>query len=187
MNVQLLRAGATVPTYGTEFSAGADLYACLESPVTIQPGQTGAIPTGIAIEVPVGYAGLVYARSGMATKRDLAPANKVGVIDSDYRGELLVMLHNRQQPPDHLPRRTSGAACDHPCADPHVHGGGYPVPDPARQRRLWLHRRISNIKIRITPMGGCGFLLLYIQKADAEISIRFYVVREAGVEPACSE
>ena len=89
MNVQLLRAGATVPTYGTEFSAGADLYACLESPVIIQPGQTGAIPTGIAIEVPVGYAGLVYARSGMATKRDLAPANKVGVIDSDYRGETI--------------------------------------------------------------------------------------------------
>ena len=99
MNVQLLRAGATVPTYGTEFSAGADLYACLESPVIIQPGQTGAIPTGIAIEVPVGYAGLVYARSGMATKRDLAPANKVGVIDSDYRGELLVMLHNHGSSP----------------------------------------------------------------------------------------
>ena len=94
MNVQLLRIGAQLPTYGTPYSAGADLYACLEAPVTIQPGETTPIPTGIAIEVPIGYAGLVYARSGMATKRGLAPANKVGVIDSDYRGEVLVMLHN---------------------------------------------------------------------------------------------
>ena len=89
-----LRPGACLPTYGTEFSAGADLYACLDSPVTIAPGETKAIPTGIAIEVPVGCAGLVYARSSLGVKRGLAPANKVGVIDSDYRGEILVMLHN---------------------------------------------------------------------------------------------
>lgn len=92
--VKLLRQGAKLPTYGTEYSAGADLYACLEEDVTIAPGETKAIPTGLAMEVPVGCAGLVYARSGMATKRGLAPANKVGVIDSDYRGELQVMLHN---------------------------------------------------------------------------------------------
>lgn len=92
--VKLLRQGAKLPTYGTAFSAGADLYACLDRAVTVQPGETVAIPTGIAMEVPVGCAGLVYARSGLACKRGLAPANKVGVIDSDYRGEILVMLHN---------------------------------------------------------------------------------------------
>ncbi len=97
MNIKFLREGATMPTYGTEYSAGADLYACISEPITIAPGETKSIPIGIAIEVPVGYAGLVYARSGMACKRGLAPANKVGVIDSDYRGEVLVMLHNHGQ------------------------------------------------------------------------------------------
>ncbi len=99
MNIKFLRKGAMMPTYGTAFSAGADLYACIDAPVTIEPGQTISIPTGIAIEVPVGYAGLVYARSGMACKRGLAPANKVGVIDSDYRGEVLIMLHNHGEYP----------------------------------------------------------------------------------------
>ncbi len=99
MNVKFLRPGAMMPTYGTEYSAGADLYACVDAPVTILPGETKSIPTGLAVEIPVGYAGLVYARSGMACKRDLAPANKVGVVDSDYRGELLVMLHNHGQNP----------------------------------------------------------------------------------------
>ncbi len=99
MNVKFLRPGAIMPTYGTEFSAGADLYACIDEPITIQPGETKSIPIGIAVEIPVGYAGLVYARSGMACKRGLAPANKVGVVDSDYRGELLVMLHNHGQQP----------------------------------------------------------------------------------------
>lgn len=94
INVKLLRAGAHMPTYGTAGAAGADLYACLEDAVTILPGQTMPIPTGVALEVPAGCAGLVYARSSMGVKRDLAPANKVGVIDSDYRGEILVMLHN---------------------------------------------------------------------------------------------
>ena len=83
-----------VPTYGTEFSAGADLYACLDAPVTIRPGQTVFIHTGLAMEVPEGYAGLVYARSGLACKKGLAPANKVGVVDTDYRGEIMVALHN---------------------------------------------------------------------------------------------
>ena len=94
IHVKLLREGAKLPTYGTEFSAGADLYACLESPVTIAPGETKPIPTGLAMEIPVGCAGLVFARSSLGTKRGLAPANKVGVIDSDYRGEIMVMLHN---------------------------------------------------------------------------------------------
>lgn len=94
IHVKRLRAGAVLPTYGSSGAAGADLYACLEKDVTILPGETAFIPTGIAIEVPEDCAGLVYARSGLACKQDLAPANKVGVIDSDYRGEILVALHN---------------------------------------------------------------------------------------------
>ena len=94
IRVKILRPGATLPAYGTAEAAGADLTACLEAPVTIEPGQTAFIPTGIALEVPTGCAGLVYARSGMACKQGLAPANKVGVIDSDYRGEIMVALHN---------------------------------------------------------------------------------------------
>ena len=92
--VKILRQGAKLPTYGSAEAAGADLYACLEGNVTIAPGETAFIPTGFAMAVPRGCAGLIYARSGMACKRDLAPANKVGVIDSDYRGEILVALHN---------------------------------------------------------------------------------------------
>ena len=94
ISVKLLREGAYLPTYGSPEAAGADLYACLEAPVTIAPGKTAFIPTGIAMEVPRGCAGLIYARSGLACKRGLAPANKVGVIDSDYRGEIMVALHN---------------------------------------------------------------------------------------------
>lgn len=94
IKVKKLKENAKLPIYGTEFSAGADLFACLDAPVTIAPGETKLISLGISLEIPVGYAGLVYARSGLATKRDLAPANKVGVIDSDYRGEFFVPLHN---------------------------------------------------------------------------------------------
>ena len=99
VRVKKLKESAKLPTYGTEFSAGADLYACLESAVTIAPGRSAFIPTGIALEVPVGCAGLIYARSGMACKRGLAPANKVGVVDSDYRGEITVVLYNHGQEP----------------------------------------------------------------------------------------
>ena len=94
IKVKKLRAGAQLPTYGTEFSAGADLYACLESDVTIAPGETKKIPTGIAMELPVGTAGLIYARSSLGTKKGLAPANKGGGVDSDYRGEFMIFLHN---------------------------------------------------------------------------------------------
>ena len=83
VHVKILRDGAKLPTYGTAGAAGADLYACVDAPVTIRPGETVFIPTGIALEVPEGCAGLVYARSGLACKRGLAPANKVGVVDSD--------------------------------------------------------------------------------------------------------
>ena len=94
VNVKKLKENATIPTYGTEYAAGADLYACIEGAVTIEAGETKFIGTGIAMEIPEGYAGLIYARSGLSCKRGLAPANKVGVIDADYRGEVMVALHN---------------------------------------------------------------------------------------------
>ena len=93
-----LDENAKTPTYGTEYSAGADLYALGES-VTIGAHETVLIHTGIAIEIPEGYCGLIFARSGLATKRGLAPANKVGVIDADYRGEVMVALHNHTDEP----------------------------------------------------------------------------------------
>lgn len=94
VSVKKLRPNAQLPAYGSAYAAGADLYACLDAPIVIQPHTTQFIPTGLAMELPVGWAGMVFARSGMASKRDLAPANKVGVIDCDYRGELTVALHN---------------------------------------------------------------------------------------------
>lgn len=94
VNIKKLCEKAIIPTYGSDFSAGADLYACLEKELIIASGETVFVHTGVAIEIPVGYAGLIYARSGLASKRGLAPANKVGVIDSDYRGEVMVALHN---------------------------------------------------------------------------------------------
>ncbi len=94
VHVKILKEGAKLPTYGSVQAAGADLYACLTEAVTIAPGETVFVPTGIALEVPAGCAGLIYARSGLACKRGLAPANKVGVVDSDYRGEVIVALHN---------------------------------------------------------------------------------------------
>ena len=97
--IKKLNDKAVIPAYGSEFAAGADLYACLDGEVTGAPHQTVLIPTGIAIELPLGYAGLIYARSGLATKKGLAPANKVGVVDCDYRGEVKVALHNHSEIP----------------------------------------------------------------------------------------
>ena len=94
IRVKKLKENAIMPTYGSVEAAGADLYACLSEPVTIQPGESVFVPTGLAMELPNGYAGLIYARSGLACKRGLAPANKVGVVDSDYRGEFMIVLHN---------------------------------------------------------------------------------------------
>ena len=96
MNVKIkkLDEKAIIPTYGTEYSAGADLYAMSDSPIMIESGSTVLVHTGISMEIPEGYVGLIFARSGLATKRNLAPANKVGVIDADYRGEIMVSLHN---------------------------------------------------------------------------------------------
>ena len=92
--VKKLDERAVLPTYGSEFSAGADLYAVADGEIVFQPGETKFVRTGLAMEIPEGYAGLIYARSGLACKRGLAPANKVGVVDSDYRGEVMVALHN---------------------------------------------------------------------------------------------
>ena len=92
--IKRLNEHATLPTYGSEYAAGADLYACITQNTTFAPGETKLIPTGLAMEIPAGYAGLIYARSGLASKKGLAPANKVGVIDADYRGEVMVALHN---------------------------------------------------------------------------------------------
>lgn len=94
IGIKKLSDNAKIPTYGSMYAAGADLYACLDGDVKIGAGQTAVIPTGIALELPVGYAGLIYARSGLATKQGLAPANKVGVVDCDYRGEVKVALFN---------------------------------------------------------------------------------------------
>lgn len=94
LNFKKLDPRATVPTYGSEYAAGADLRAVLDAPITIKPNESVLIHTGIAVAIPIGYVGLVYARSGIACKRGLAPSNKVGVIDADYRGEIMVSLHN---------------------------------------------------------------------------------------------
>ena len=94
VSIKLLDPRAKAPAYGSADAAGADLYALTDAPVDIAPGGTAVIRTGLALAIPKGYVGLVYARSGLATKQGLAPANKVGVIDADYRGELMVALHN---------------------------------------------------------------------------------------------
>lgn len=95
INIKKLNENATIPTYGSLGAAGADLYALLPDTLTIKPGETVLVGTGIAMEIPEGFVGLVFARSGLSTKKGLAPANKVGVIDSDYRGEIKVPLFNQ--------------------------------------------------------------------------------------------
>ena len=99
VRIKKLDPAAILPSYGSEYAAGADLYALLPEAVTIAPGETLMIHTGLAAEIPEGYAGLVFARSGLASKRGLAPANKVGVVDSDYREEWMVALHNHSGEP----------------------------------------------------------------------------------------
>ncbi len=94
VSVQLLDPRAKRPACGSPDAAGADLYVVADGPVTIAPGETVMLHTGLAFAIPQGFVGLVCARSGMACKRGLAPANKVGVVDADYRGEVLVFLHN---------------------------------------------------------------------------------------------
>ena len=99
VKIKKLKENAITPTKGSEDSAGADLYALLDKDITLAPSETFMVPTGLALELPKGTVGLIYARSGIATKRGLAPANKVGVIDNDYRGEVMVALHNHSDKP----------------------------------------------------------------------------------------
>ena len=99
MNIKKLRENAVVPTYGSASAAGADLYDAEDETITIAAGETRLVHTGLAMEIPEGLVGLIYARSGLASKKGLAPANKVGVIDSDYRGEIMVALHNHGNEP----------------------------------------------------------------------------------------
>lgn len=94
LKIKKVRDNAVIPTYGSEVAAACDLYACVDESVTIKPHETAFIPTGLAMAIPVGYGGFIYARSGLSCKNGLAPANKVGVIDADYRGEVMVALHN---------------------------------------------------------------------------------------------
>ena len=99
INFKKLDMRATTPTYGSQFSAGADLYAVSDGDIVIEPGKTVLVHTGIAMEIPEGYGGFIFARSGLASKKGLAPANKVGVVDADYRGEVMVALHNHSDIP----------------------------------------------------------------------------------------
>lgn len=94
LKIKKLNEKAILPTYGSPYSAGADLYACIDEDITVEPGKTVFVKTGLAMEIPVGFAAFIYARSGLACKKGLAPANKVGVVDCDYRGEVMVALHN---------------------------------------------------------------------------------------------
>ena len=94
IEIKKLRENAKIPTRGSEYAAGYDLYACIEKPVTVMPHTTEKIGTGLSVAVPEGYFGAIFARSGLAAKEGLRPANCVGVADSDYRGEYMVAMHN---------------------------------------------------------------------------------------------
>ena len=103
VKIKKLRSDAILPKYGTPYAAGADLYACMDEDVlVIESGETKFEHTGLSIELPEGTVGLVYARSGLASKRGIAPANKVGVVDSDYRGEIMVAMHNHSPLPQSI-------------------------------------------------------------------------------------
>ena len=102
IKIKLLNEKAIVPTYGSVYSAGADLYACIDEKIIINPGETHFINTGISLEIPTSFVGLIYARSSLGCKKGLAPSNKVGVIDSDYRGEIIVALHNHSKHPQEI-------------------------------------------------------------------------------------
>lgn len=101
VKIKKLNENAIIPTYASPHSAGADLYSAMDE-IIIAPHTTTLVKTGLALELPIGFAGLIYARSGLASKRGLAPANKVGVIDCDYRGEVMVALHNHSDVPQNV-------------------------------------------------------------------------------------
>lgn len=94
INVKKLRDNAIISTQGSKYAAGYDLYAAIDTPITIKSGETVKIGTGLAFELPEGFFAGIFARSGLATKQGLRPANCVGVVDCDYRGEVIVAIHN---------------------------------------------------------------------------------------------
>ena len=102
INIKKLSNTAKFPTRGSEEAAGYDLYADIPEPVLVAPGDTFKVNTGISIAIPNGFFGGIYPRSGLATKQGLAPANKVGIIDSDYRGEVIVALFNQSPVPQYV-------------------------------------------------------------------------------------
>lgn len=102
VNIKKLNENAIIPSYGSEAAAGADIYAYLANKIIIAPGETYLVPTGISLEIPEGYAGFIYARSGLSSKKGLAPANKVGVVDADYRGQVFVALFNHSKNPQEI-------------------------------------------------------------------------------------
>jgi dUTP pyrophosphatase len=106
IEVQILNDLAKLPTHGSAAAAGADLYAASSYDIQINPGQTVKVGTGIAMAIPAGYFGAIFARSGLATKQGLRPANCVGVVDSDYRGEIIVALHNDSDEVQVVPARS---------------------------------------------------------------------------------
>ena len=140
VNFKKLDKNAHPPTSGAQFAAGADLYALTGGEtVRFAPGETKMIRTGLAVEIPEGYAGLIYARSGIATKRGLAPANKVGVIDSDYRGEVMVSLHNHSGAEQEIADGERSTACDSPVFSGGVLRSRRAFGYSTRRRRLWLN------------------------------------------------
>ena len=141
VSVKRLDPRAKLPAYGSADAAGADLYALTDGPVAVAPGQTVLIPTGLALAIPRGYVGLVYARSGLATRQGLAPANKVGVIDADYRGELMVSLYNHSGRPARWSAATvSPSWSSHPTSPP-----------VSRRRRSWMTQ--SGGRADSVPLG----------------------------------
>lgn len=106
IEVKILNELATLPTVGSEWAAGADLYAATDYDIEIRPGDTVKIDTGLAIAIPRGFFGAIFARSGLATKQGLRPANCVGVIDADYRGPIIVALHNDSQEVQIVPAKS---------------------------------------------------------------------------------
>lgn len=94
VNVKKLRDDAIIPTQGSKYAAGYDLYAAIDAPITIKSEETVKIGTGLAFELPEGFFAGLFARSGLATKKGLRPANCIGVVDCDYRGEVIVAIHN---------------------------------------------------------------------------------------------
>lgn len=97
VEIKILSDLATIPTYGSELAAGCDLYAAIDKNIEIEPNKTEFISTGISLAIPKHLVGLIFARSGLGCKHGIAPSNKVGVIDSDYRGEIIVALHNHSE------------------------------------------------------------------------------------------